>query len=160
MAPTPPSPPGGAHPDEMRRLVDQVAEREAAEGALPSRTRPRGRATGLFAVVAALAMAVAGWNVYLVRSGTPPLAAGQQEAALAGVLYVLSVQLDQWRGIHGSYPSTLDGLAPPLRGVTYRRTENGYEISAASGGVVVTHRSDQDARLLAALAATAAGRPR
>lgn len=73
---------------------------------------------------------------------------------------MLSVQLDQVRRTAGSYPATLEGVAPSVRGVTYRRTEAGYEISATSGGVVVTYRSDEDARVLAALAASGAGRPR
>lgn len=144
----------------MRRLVDEAAEHDAAEGVVAARPRPRGRIVGLFAAVAVLAIAVAWWNVHLVRAGTPPLPRGQQEAALAGVLYVLSVQLDQARRATGSYPATLEGVSPSLRGVTYRLTEGGYEISAASGSVVVTYRSDEDARVLAALAASGAGMPR
>lgn len=160
MGRTPPPIPEPVHPDEMRRLVDEVAEHDTAEGVVTARPRAWARSAGLFAAVAVLAVAVAWWNVHLVRAGTPPLPPGRQEAALAGVLYVLSVQLDQARRATGSYPATLEGLAPSLRGVTYSRTEAGYEISAASGGVVVTYRSEEDARVLAALAASGAGRPR
>lgn len=150
-------------PAEYQRRMEEVvgdAAREQAEDEAFQREPSRGSRVGV-AVILVLALAgVLVWNVRLARMGTPPLPSSEQERSLVAVVTVLSRQLEAVRASTGAYPASLDAVAPPLDGVTYRLTAGGYELEAVAGEVVVSFVSDRDPRIVAGRVAAPAGGPR
>lgn len=155
--------PNAKDPAEYQRRMEEVAGDAAREHAADEafeREPSRGSRLGV-AVVLALALAgVLVWNVRIARMGTPPLPTYEQERSLMGVVTVLSRQVEAVRASTGAYPASLDAVAPPLDGVTYRLTAGGYQLEAVAGDVVVTFMSDRDPQMVAGRVATPAGGPR
>jgi hypothetical protein len=136
----------GNYRRRMEEIAGDAAQEHAADEAF-QRPEPRSSRWLVALLLAGAAAAVAAWNVSEVRSGTPPLPAYEQERSLIGVVTVLARQIEAVRGATGAYPADLDAVAPPLEGITYRRTEGGYALGAAAGNVVVTYVSDRSPRL-------------
>jgi len=150
-------------PGEYHRMMEQVADHAAREEAADQafeRAEPRGSRWVVALLLAVAAVGVVAWNVREVRSGTPPLPAREQEGSLVGVVTVLSRQIEGVRSATGSYPASLDRIAPPLAGVTYRLTEGGYALEAVAGEVVVTFVSDRAPPLLTRRVGATAEPPR
>ncbi|HSW28071.1 MAG TPA: hypothetical protein VLH75_01140 [Longimicrobiales bacterium] len=146
-----------------QKLMEQVADHAAREHAADEGfERPEHRSLRWVVVLllAAVAVGVVAWNVREVRSGTPPLAPDAQERSLVAVVTVLSRQVERVRSATGAFPVSLAAVAPPLDGVTYRRTEGGYALEAVAGDVVVTFVSDRDPQLLTGRVADVPGGPR
>lgn len=142
--------PDGTDAGEYRRRMEEVADHAAQEHAADEafqRPGPRSSRWLLALVLAGAAVGVVAWNVAEVRSGTPLLPAHEQERSLIGVVTVLARQIEAVRGATGAYPASLDAVAPPLEGITYRRTEGGYALDAVAGNVMVTYVSDRAPRL-------------
>jgi len=138
-------------PEEYRRRMEEVAGDAALEHAADEAFKPPEPRSSRWLAVLLLALAAAGvlaWNVREVRSGTPPLPAYEQERSLMGVVTVLARQIEGVRASTGAYPVSLEGIAPPLQGVTYRRQAGGFALEAVAGSVVVTFVSDRDPQLL------------
>ena len=155
--------PNRKHAGDYQRMMEQVADHAAKEhdaDELFERPEPRSSRWVVVLLLAVVAVGVVAWNVREVRSGTPPLPAHEQEQSLAGVVTVLSRQIEGIRSATGSYPVSLHGIAPPLEGVTYRRTEGGYTLEAVAGEVVVTFVSDRAPQLLAGRVRATAETPR
>ncbi len=153
----------GEPAERRQRLMEQVADRAAREHAADEvfeRAEPKRSRWGVLLLLAMAAGGVAAWNVREAGSGPPPLPLQQQEGSLVGVVTVLAHQIEGVRRATGAYPVSLDAVAPPLEGVTYRRTEGGYALEALAGDVVVTFVSDRDPPLLTGRVADAAGAPR
>jgi hypothetical protein len=141
----------GTDPGEYRRRMEQMADHAAREEAADQafeRPEPRGSRLAVALGLAAVVVGVGVWNVRVARSLTPPLPAYEQERSLVGVVTVLARQIEGVRSTTGSYPASLDRIAPPLDGVTYRRTDGGYALEAVAGNVVVTFVSDRNPPLL------------
>ncbi|MHB1193254.1 MAG: hypothetical protein ACYC6F_09425 [Longimicrobiales bacterium] len=151
--------PSGRRQELMEQVADHAARDHAADETF-ERPEPRSSRWVVVLLLAVVAVGVVAWNVREVRSGTPPLAPDAQERSLVAVVTVLSRQIEGVRSATGSFPASLDGVAPPLGGVTYRRTEVGYALEAAAGDVVVTFVSDRDPQLLTGRVADAAEGPR
>jgi hypothetical protein len=136
----------------MEEVAGHAAEEHAAEEEAADelfRRQEPGSSRWLVALLLGVAaVGVAAWNVREARSGTPPLPAYEQERSLAGVVTVLSHQIEGVRAATGAYPASLASVAPPLEGVTYRLTEGGYALEAVAGHVVVTFVSDREPQLL------------
>jgi hypothetical protein len=148
--------PSGRRQELMEQVADHAAREHAADETFE---RPERRSSRwvVALLLAAAALAVAAWNVREIRSGTPPLPSDEQERSLVAVLTVLSRQIEGVRSATGAFPASLDAVAPPLEGVTYRPTEGGYALEAAAGDVVVTFVSDRDPQLLTGRVADAPG---
>lgn len=143
--------PKGRDAAEQRRRMEEVAGHAAQEHAADEAFERPEPASHRWVVALVLALAAAGvvaWDVREMRSGTPPLPAPEQERSLVGVITVLSRQIEAVRRDTGVYPATLDAVAPPLEGVTYRRTEGGFALDAMAGEVLVTFVSDRNPQLL------------
>jgi hypothetical protein len=138
----------GDYRRKMEEVAGHAAEEQAADAAF-QRPELRGSRWLVALLLAAAAVGVLAWNVNEARSGTPPLPAHEQERSLRGVLTVLARQIEAVRSATGAYPQTLDAVAPPLEGVSYRRTEGGYALEAVAGNVVVTYVSDREPRMRA-----------
>lgn len=153
----------GKDAGEYRRLMEEVVDQavlyEASDRPPPPK-EPQAARWVVFTILAGAAVAVAAWNVSLARAVAPPLPAHEQEAALRGVVTVLSRQIETLRGTTGAYPATLDPVAPPLDGVTYQRADSGFVLEAAAGKVVVTFDSRRDPPIRVGRAGDAAGVPR
>jgi len=149
--------------DQQRRMdemVDEAVQHVEADQAGEPRQPERSR-LGVLVLLVLAAAAVGWWNVRVARQGVPPLPDYRQETALMGVVTVLSRQIESVKDETGAYPVTLDGIAPPLEGISYRRTEGGYALEAVAGSVVVTYLSDRIPQIHAArVASDTAGRPR
>jgi hypothetical protein len=127
----------------MDEVVDEALQHVEADQAVEPKPAERSRLGALVLLVFAAA-AVGWWNVRVARQGVPPLPDYRQETALMGVVTVLSRQVENVHSATGAYPATLDGLAPPLEGISYLRTEGGYALEAVAGGVRVTFQSDRE----------------
>ena len=97
-------------------------------------------------------MVVTSWSVWTLTRPVQPLEPQAQEASLAGVLYILSQQLEGYRAEHLLYPATLEAVSPPLVDVTYRLEGEGYVLQARANGVELIYRSWEDSGGLVALA--------
>lgn len=153
----------GKDPSQHRREMEEVAGHAAEEHAADELfQRPEARSSR-WPVALLLGVAAAGvvaWNVREARSGTAPLPAYEQERSLTGMVTVLARQIEGVRAATGAYPASLERVAPPLEGVSYRLTDEGYELEAVAGNVVVTFVSDRDPQIVAARVALPPGGPR
>lgn len=148
--------PSGRRQERMEQVADYAAREHAADETF-ERPEPRSSRWVVVLLMAVVAVGVVAWNVREVRSGTPPLARDAQERSLVAVVTVLSRQIERVRSATGAFPAGLDAVAPPLDGVTYRRTEGGYALEAVAGDVIVTFVSDRDPQLLTGRVADATG---
>lgn len=154
---------GKGPPGRRQELMEQVADHAAREHAADEVfERPEAKSSRWIVVLllAVAAVGVVAWNVREVRSGTAPLPPDAQERSLVAVVTVLSRQIEGVRSATGAFPASLDAVAPPLDGVTYRRTEGGYALEAVAGDVMVTFVSDRDPQFVTGRAAIDRGAPR
>jgi hypothetical protein len=143
---------GSPSGDEWAEVVDEAAQLAAARDQdvpAPPPERSKGKILALLLVPL---VAVVAWSSWTLTRPVPPLEPQVQEASLAGVIFVLSQQVERYRAEHGAYPASLNEVSPPLEGFTYRLEGDGYVLEATANGVALTYGSWEDAGGLLALA--------
>jgi len=141
-------------PDDQdwEAAVDGALQQAAAvdEATLePPRRRSKGKILALLLIPLVVTTS---WGVWTLTRPVQPLEPQAQEASLAGVLYILSQQLEAHLAEQGVYPASLDAVSPPLGGVTYVLEGEGYVLEATANGVELSYASWEDSGVLLALA--------
>lgn len=129
-----------------------LQQAEAVEQATSETAPPRRSKKQILALLLILLVIATSWSVWTLTRPVPPLEPEAQQASLAGVLYILSQQLEGYRAEHLLYPATLEAVSPPLGGVAYRLEGEGYVLQARANGVELIYRSWEDSGGLVALA--------
>ena len=138
---------------DVQEAMERAQELDALQHPVP---KHRSKA-GLLGILFIPLVVVLAWNVWLVTRAPAPMETNLQEANLAGMVYVLSQQLQTYYTEHGSYPDSLGAVAPALSGVSYRLERGGYVLEAMANDAQIVFGSWEDPNLLLAQAANAGG---